>query len=450
MIPMRENWVAQASWFSQFPTYDKFPRVYRLLSKAVACLVDFNKQPTGLSKSDWAKEPITMFTTAQGTSYQFQFHINEDEGAVGHTIAIGPTGQGKTTLYSFLASQAMRFDRLKTFFFDRHRGAEIFTFAVDGDYITFENNNKQVKKADEDIGGNGGRKAQLNPLKIEDTAENRGFIRNWLKEITLLKDSKSEKEIGRAVTTIFDYLAPEQRTLKNIFKSVFSPTGLMRQEMEKWIDPNQYGYIFNSDEDTLNLSNRFNTFDFTYILDDSTLAPAVISYIMNRIQNMTGRTGDPSLIIIDETAPMLSNPMFRQNFAIGLQEGRKKRQVYLAAFQQPNIIDKLGIGELIRGQAQTEIFFRNTQAVLDDYENWNFTTKEYAFIKGELYRDLKYAILFRKPSQNESVILNVDISGLGPYIQLFNSGRKNVLLAEEIRKKHDINFVKYYLEQFKK
>jgi type IV secretion system protein VirB4 len=344
----------------------------------------------------------------------------------------------------------MRFDRLKTFFFDRHRGAEIFTFAVDGDYITFENNNKQVKKADEDIGGGGGRKAQLNPLKIEDTPANRGFIRNWLKEITLLKDSKSEKEIGRAVTTIFDYLAPEQRTLKNIFKSVFSPTGLMRQEMEKWIDPNQYGYIFNSDEDTLNLSNRFNTFDFTYILDDSTLAPAVISYIMNRIQNMTGRTGDPSLIIIDETAPMLSNPMFRQNFAIGLQEGRKKRQVYLAAFQQPNIIDKLGIGELIRGQAQTEIFFRNTQAVLDDYENWNFTTKEYAFIKGELYRDLKYAILFRKPSQNESVILNVDISGLGPYIQLFNSGRKNVLLAEEIRKKHDLNFVKYYLEQFKK
>ena len=147
---------------------------------------------------------------------------------------------------------------------------------------------------------------------------------------------------------------------------------------------------------------------------------------------------------------MLANPMFRQNFAVGLQEGRKKRQLYLAAFQQPNIIDKLGIGELIRGQAQTEIFFRNTQAVAEDYDNWNFTAKEYAFIKGELYRDLKYAILFRKPSQNESVILNVDISGLGPYIKLFNSGRKNVLLAEEIRKKHDVNFVKYYLEQFNK
>jgi len=449
LVPMRENWIAQASWFSQFPTYDKFPRTYRLLSKAAACLIDFNKQPMGFTNSDWAKEPITIFTTAQGTSYQFQFHVREDEGSVGHTIAIGPTGQGKTTLYSFIASQAMRFDRLKTFFFDRHRGAEIFTYAVDGDYISFENSKKQLRKADLSD-SEAGRKVFLNPLKIEDFPENRTFLRNWLKEITLVNDTQSEAEIGRAITTIFDYLEPEKRILKNIYKSVFSPTGKMRKEIERWVDINQYGYLFNATNDTLNLTNRFNTFDFTNILDDSVLAPAVISYIMNRIQNLTGRTGDPSLIIIDETAPMLENPMFRHNFAIGLQEGRKKRQVYLAAFQQPNIIDKLGIGELIRGQAQTEIFFRNTQAVVDDYVNWNFTTKEYAFIKGELYKDMKYAILFRKPSQNESVILNVDISGLGVYLQLFNSGRKNVLLAEEIRKKYNRNFVKYYLEQFKK
>lgn len=32
---------------------------------------------------------------------------------------------------------------------------------------------------------------------------------------------------------------------------------------------------------------------------------------------------------------------------------RKKRQAYLCAFQQPNIVDKLGLGEVIRGQCQT-------------------------------------------------------------------------------------------------
>ncbi|MFR8205207.1 MAG: hypothetical protein ACLU99_01895 [Alphaproteobacteria bacterium] len=61
--------------------------------------------------------------------------------------------------------------------------------------------------------------------------------------------------------------------------------------------------------------------------------------------------------MIDETAPMLKHPMFRDYFAIGLQEGRKKRQAYLCAFQQPNIIDKLGVGEVIRGQCQTVYLF---------------------------------------------------------------------------------------------
>ena len=74
---------------------------------------------------------------------------------------------------------------------------------------------------------------------------------------------------------------------------------------------------------TLDLHSRLTTFDFTDILQDETLAPAVISYILHRINNITVSGGNPSLIMIDETAPMLENKMFRDNFITGLQEGRK-------------------------------------------------------------------------------------------------------------------------------
>ena len=443
ITPVREGWVAQASWFSQFPTYDKYPRMYKMLSRAVATSFNFEKQPEGLSKCDWGDGPVAIFPTYQGTAYQFQFHVSEEPTAVAHTVAIGPTGQGKTTLYSFLAGQSLRFRDLKCFFFDRYRGAEIFTYAIGGSYINFEGDtkDKDVKKT--------GMIAHLNPFRIEDNPENRAFLRRWLKEITLANDPVSENEIARAITTAFDYLEPEKRSLKNLYKSCFSPAGKMRRELYRWVDDNQYGELFNSENDNLDLSNRFTAFDFTYIFDDKTLAPAVVSYIMNRIQNITGRTGDPSLIIIDETAPMLQNPEFRKNFVTGLQEGRKKRQAYLAAFQQPNILDKLGIGEVIRGQCQTQIFFRNVQARVEDYESWNLTPKEMAFIQGKIFKDLKYAILFRKPSIDESVILNVDLSGLGPYLQIFNSGRKQVLLVEELRKIHGNKFVEVYLDSFK-
>lgn len=218
---------------------------------------------------------------------------------------------------------------------------EVFCRAIQGAYVNFDGDKDSTS---------------MNPFSCRDTPENRAFLRRWLKAITMVDDAVSEKEIARAVTTAFDYLRPEERTLKNLHKSCFSPTGAMRRELFRWVNDQQYGLIFNSPNDTLDMTARFIAFDFTHIFEDEVLAPAVISYIMQRIHSVSGDTGDPSLIMIDETAPMLKHPMFRDQFVIGLQEGRKKRQAYLCAFQQPNIVDSLGMGEVIRGQCQTVIF----------------------------------------------------------------------------------------------
>ena len=432
VTPVREGWVTQATFFNQFPTYETLPRTYRYLSRVVACAVCFDKPAAGFAKSDWGKGPISIFKTTSGSAYRFQFHVTGEEAAVAHCCIIGPTGQGKTTLLTFLAGQAMRHHDLKVFFFDRYRGAEIFTRAIGGAYVGFDGDEKNVS---------------INPFDCANTPNNRAFLRRWMRAITMVDDAQSEKEIARAVTTAFDYLKPEERVMSNLYKSCFSPTGNMRRELYKWVNPEQYGAIFNAAEDSLDLkSKRFMAFDFTHIFEDEILAPAVISYVMHRIQGETGETGVPSLIMIDETAPMLKHPMFKDYFIIGLQEGRKKRQAYLCAFQQPNIIDKLGLGEVVRGQCQTVIFFRNPQAMPEDYVNWNLTNSEIDFIFGRSYRDFPYAILLSRPATGESVILDVDLSGLGPYLKLYNSSRKNVLLVQDLIKQYgEENFVTKYL-----
>lgn len=432
VTPVREGWVSEATFFNQFPTYETYPRTYRYLSRVVATAISFDKPSEGFSKSDWGKGAISIFRTTSGSPYRFQFHVSADEAAVAHCCIIGPTGQGKTTLLTFLAGQAMRHRDLKVFFFDRHRGAEIFTRSIGGAYIGFDGDEKNVS---------------INPFDCENNATNRAFLRRWMKAITMVDDAQAEKEIARAVTTAFDYLRPEERVMKNLYKSCFSPTGNMRRELFKWVNPEQYGNIFNSETDSLDLkSKRFMAFDFTHIFEDENLAPAVISYIMHRIMSETGDTGVPALIMIDETAPMLKHPMFRDYFIIGLQEGRKKRQAYLCAFQQPSIIDKLGVGEVIRGQCQTVLFFRNPQAQPEDYANWNLTQSEMDFIFGRSYRDFPYAILLSRTATGESVILDVDLSGLGVYLKLYNSGRKNVLLVEDLIKEYgEDRFVTKYL-----
>ncbi|HOY47130.1 MAG TPA: hypothetical protein PLZ05_00815 [Alphaproteobacteria bacterium] len=436
--PVVENFASKVSWFSQIPGFDVFPRSFKLLSRTAAISIPMSSTPRGVENCDWGPGPLVIFPTAQGTPYQFQFHVSDKPAAVGHTLTIGPTGGGKTTLFSFLIAQSLRHPKLKAFFFDRNKGAEIFTLAVGGKYVTMQN-----KENTEGINF----QAHLNPLKMEDSVANRAFLRRWFAMISGQNDSQSDDEIARAVSVNFDYLSDENRMLKNLWESCFSSDGKMRSSLKKWVDPLQYGGIFNEDSDTLDLKSRLTTFDFTDILQDQTLAPAVISYILHRINNTTVSGGNPSLIMIDETAPMLENKMFRDNFVVGLQEGRKNRQAYIVAFQRANVLDKLGIGDVVRGQAQTVLFFRNPAADANDYQYWNLNPLEMAFIQGKAYPNLKRAVLLSRPVSGESVILNTELGGLGNLLRLFESGRPSVLLAEDLYKTYGNNFVEEYLRK---
>lgn len=437
--PVVENYASKVSFFAQIPGFNTFPRTFKMLSKTAAISIPLSSMPHGVKDSDWGPGPLVVFPTAQGTPYQFQFHVSDKPAAVGHTLTIGPTGGGKTTLFSFLIAQSLRHQKLKAFFFDRNKGAEIFTLAVDGKYITMNGKEKNVD--------NNTFLTHLNPLKMPDTAANRAFLRRWLAMITGQSDVMSEDEIARAVSVNFDYLSDKDRLLKNLYESCFSSNGNMRGALKKWVDPLQYGDIFNEDNDTLDLYSRLTTFDFTDILQDEVLAPAVISYILHRINNITVSGGNPSLIMIDETAPMLENKMFRDNFIAGLQEGRKNRQAYMVAFQRANVLDKLGIGDVVRGQAQTVLFFRNPAADVSDYEKWNLNPLEMAFIQGKAYPNLKRAVLLSRPVTGESVVLNTELGGLGNMLRLFESGRSSVLLAEELYKNYGNNFVAEYLKK---
>ena len=439
IAPVVENFAAKVSFFAQIPGFDVFPRIFKMLSKTAAVSIPLSTMPRGIENSDWGPGPLVIFPTAQGTPYQFQFHVSDKPAAVGHTLTIGPTGGGKTTLFSFLIAQSLRHQKLKAFFFDRNKGAEIFTLAIDGKYVTMNGKEKDATK-DTFL-------THLNPLKMPDSAANRAFLRRWLSMITGQTDAISSDEIARAVSVNFDYLQDKDRLLKNLYESCFSSSGKMRGELKKWIDPLQYGDIFNENEDTLDLNARLTTFDFTEILQDEILAPAVISYILHRINNVTVSGGNPSLIMIDETAPMLENKMFRDNFIAGLQEGRKNRQAYMVAFQRANVLDKLGIGDVVRGQAQTVLFFRNPAADVSDYEKWNLNPLEMAFIQGKAYPNLKRAVLLSRPVTGESVILNTELGGLGNLLRLFESGRSSVLLAEELYKNYGNNFVSEYLKK---
>lgn len=434
VTPVRDGWAAQAVFFAQLPTYEVYPRTFLYLSRVVACALCVDRTAEGRQKSDWGPVPLSYFRTITGTPYAFQFHVSEDSYAVAHTALIGPTGQGKTTFFSFMAGQSLRIPDLNVYFFDRNNGAKVFALMQGAPYVKFDGGEDSVS---------------LNPFAIPDKPANRAFLRTWLRDITGGTDAVSEQEIARAVTTAFEYLPPQERLLKNLYKSCFANGGFMRRELLRWIDDEQYGRIFNSPDDNLDLDSRYMGFDFTNIFQDATLAPAVISYVMHRIHTLATIKGTPTMIMIDETAPMLEHEMFKESFIVGLREGRKKRQAFLCAFQQPKFLDEHGLGDVIRGQCQTVVFFRNPQANPSDYASWNLSPREMNFVLGKEFTDHKYAILVSRPAIHESVILDVDLSGLGPYLKVYSSGSKNVILAEQLSAQlHDTDaLVQAYLQR---
>jgi len=433
---VREGVAAQASWFSQFPGYQPWPRSYRFFSSNIACNMTLDRSPPGLPRSDWGEGPLALFRTLGGTSYSFQFHVSAEKDAVAHAVCIGPTGSGKTTVMSFLAGMALRHQKLRAYIFDRYQGAYVFTNAVGGRYVNLT------------PGAESRDQCGLNPFQCTDTPENRAFLRLWLRAISGCEDADSLEEISLAVQSMFDSTIPiDQRSLSVLYEPCFSAALPLKRELHKWVDPAAYGSMFNAPRDTLDMrTNRLVTFDMTDIFKDEFLTQATLSYLMHRIQATIGEANAPAFIFIDETEPMLRNPQFRTYYLTMLQEYRKRGAAVISAFQRPEAIAQTGMSEAIRGQCQTMFFFPNPQAKPEDYADWSLTDSEWAYVKGDLpiSRRLKRSVLVKR-STGESVVLDTDLSPLGPYIRIFASGRESVAFASDLQRRFGDDWVSHYV-----
>jgi len=434
---VREGVVSQAAWFSMFPGFQSWPRIYALLSHNIATQITLDKAPRGLPSSDWGPGPIALFRTATGSAYQFQFHVSQESAAVAHGVTIGPTGGGKTTLITFLGAMAMRHPNLRVFVIDRHGGAYIFTNAVGGKYAVFDGST--IK----------GTHSALNPFQLPNTQDNRRFLNNFLQAIADVDDADSIEEISFAVDALYDMpgLPKSQRSLQAVFDACFSKSKPLRKKLQKWVEPSMLGNLFNAEEDTLDLSsNRLVTLDFTKIYENDDVARAVILYLMHRIQSTITDLKCPALIFIDETEPIVQHPMFRKFFLQMLQEYRKRGAAVISAFQRPEAITQAGLGEAIRGQAQTVYFLPNQQAQPEEYADWGLSENQWAYIKGQLpaARYLNRSIMVKRAT-GESVILDTDLRPLGEYLNIFRSDEASKERAEALMEEHGDNWLQYYL-----
>lgn len=434
---VREAGASQASWFLQFPTLDLLPRPYKLFTYNIAFAFTLDRPASGVANSDWGKGPIATFRTASNTLYQHNFHISDQTAALGHGVVVAPTGSGKTVLMEFLSLMASRHRDVKHYFFDRYRGTAIYNLAMQGKYLSLN-----AEPLPWSVQGG------MNPFDCDDNPENRQFLKTWIESITNTKSHADIEEISDAVDLSFEELDRHERSLATIYEAAFSPGSAIKTELYQWVNDSQYGSIFNAEKDAIDLDDSWlTTFDMTKLLDDPKLGAATVSYLMHRIRTSMMRNNAPGFIFIDETEPLLRDPNFLNLFKVALQEFRKIRGVVISVFQRPEALAASGVSQLVRQQSGSYYLFQNPGARATDYKEFELSEKELAFVLGQssIAKKAKRSILIKRPLTQESVIVDVDLSLLGPQLKIFSSSSSDITLVSELYNQFEGNWIERYL-----
>ncbi|HVJ35209.1 MAG TPA: hypothetical protein VND94_19010 [Terriglobia bacterium] len=397
---VRETMLAERLWWSQFPGYEYFTRDYHLLSSNIADYTPLKAEPKGKTRSPWGPHPVRYFPTASGAPYGFIFHKAEDE-LLGHTLVIGPAGQGKSTLIMFLILGAMSaHPNLRSFVFDRMQGCLTPFACFGGDYLIPEADN-----------------LPLNPFLLPDSLEQRDMLRILLQMLIGLDDAEAIEAINTAIGDMMKS-APEHRQMSKQWKHMFPPKSIYLQKIKPWAVEGKYSRIFNGERDALSFTgSRLVGFDMTEMHSTPQIAAAMTFYFMYRIRQMVAKAATPHLIFVDEAGAMLQDPVFFKQTEILFREHRKLLGSVIMAAQEPNVFDH----DAFRVNTALRIFLRDPAARREDYAHFRLTDEEWAFIigKDKATERLRYAALFKR--DNESVILDTSLSALGPYLRAFSS-----------------------------
>lgn len=421
-------------WRYQFLATNDLLYPAKLLSATLADFITLQQEARGQLSCDWGEGPIRFFKTTSGSAYAFQFHIDTQPYALGHCLVVAPSGSGKTTLFQHLIAGALRHD-IKAYVFDRLQGSKIFTNSLGGCHI--------------DIGQEA---IPLNPLASAVTANDENFLKNFFLMLSGLNDELSQLQAAKAVDIIMS-CPSEKRILTDLFDIAFVPNSKLKKNLQSWVGHASLARWFNGAHqgkalDALDINHYLLTFEMAAIQKDPRLSACLTYYLMHRIRAMLQNKSQGHLIFIDEIRSMLTDPLFKQYTAELLLEHRKLRGSVNICFQDVGSILALDIANLLLEQCPTKLLFPNPYADREQYKVFELTDYEWDYIKERLpiSKSLKYSVLVKK--SHESVILNIDLTGLGHLLKLYRSGPNELNLARQLQAQYgDTKWVEFYLEK---
>lgn len=441
VIAVKETLNQNPLYFSFFPSRGNLnARKRSLQGRNLAALATFENDILGLPKNSWGNCPVTTFKHLSGSPFLFNFHDSISVGAAGHTLVIGGTGYGKTTLMQFLMMNLFKYD-INIFAMDKSQGMFNFTKYMGAEYHDFTDENKENN-------------FKLNPFSLKNSDENNLFLLSWLCKMGNINASEKsdEIELENLVKDAIDKVRRTQNDTENNSKiptlSEFHSTLNFGNNANAQIHERYNKYLngfFDNEEDALNFKKQLAILNMDTILKDSKLASLSALYLFHKIKNISKNQNKGFFIFIDELKDYLREENMRESILESILEIRKIGGVMTMGVQNVDFFKDIPKSDSFISQMTNFIIFptSNENSLKSMQEHLGLTNSELDFLRKTPKESRQ--ILFKQVVLNQSAVLNVNFARLGSFLRIFSSEREDVQVMNELINKHPNDFRAKYL-----
>ncbi|WP_265501434.1 VirB4 family type IV secretion/conjugal transfer ATPase [Paracoccus beibuensis] len=407
---VRCNDTMAATYFAAHPGNRDY-EIWNPLTKSInfADMASFHMASAGTRAEavPW-HTPLTVFQTVTGAAHRFSFHAPGDpkaEPTIGHTLCLGPSGSGKSSLMAFLVAQAQR-TGARMILFDKDQALRMAITALGGRYAAIR----------------AGQPTGLNPLLTELGPRGEAWLLGWLARLVECDGPRLTPQQAEALKGAVrqNGQAPEALRTFAHFGDLIGDVGDNRDlamKLAEWAPEGRYAWVFgDADQPVIDLTAPVTGIDLTEILSMATERTAVLSYIFRRLE-LLFEEKRPTLLVIDEASTVFDDTFFACWLPKWLVTVRKLNVVVVLLTQFPSQIRDSHSGAIIQA-LPNQMIFPNRAADVADYEGFGFTDNELHFILTG--RTAERQALWRHG--DGSTILDVDLSPLGSLLTALGGG----------------------------
>ena len=422
-------------FFSFYPSRGNLNARQRHQTSAVlSTLCTFENDILGNKANRWGNQPITIFKHLSGSPYFFNFHDSASSSSVGHTLVIGGTGYGKTTIMQFLMLNLFKYD-INIFAMDKMRGMHNFTHFVEGEYHDLENSS-----------------FKFNPFSLENTEANNTFLKTWLCQMGQIDEKEHEfiRIVGDTLTSLRNAERDNKERINSFidfYDSLTLPNDPNVNLKEQFIKFKKS--LFNSKECALNFNKQLSILNMDTILTNPQITALSAMYMFHKIKTISQAQNKGFFIWIDELRDYLNDDNMKDRIIEAIVEIRKINGVITMGIQNLDFLDRVSNSNTFIDNMSNYIVFPTSDSKnLDRLKvDLSLSDTEINFLKtaGKESRQ----ILF-KQKEVGSCILEVDLSRLGDYLRVFSSSSDDVALLKHLKENYPANWRDMYLKNIRK